>query len=123
MAFIQDMDAAYRDADLVICRAGASTVTEVAAAGVAALFIPLPNAIDDHQSANARTLVDQSAAWMIPQGQLASQEMAHWLAGISRSDLMERAGKARGHAMHGAARRAAEMVVSIRGRRPLGGSV
>jgi UDP-N-acetylglucosamine--N-acetylmuramyl-(pentapeptide) pyrophosphoryl-undecaprenol N-acetylglucosamine transferase len=122
-AFIQDMDAAYRDADLVICRAGASTVTEVAAAGVAALFIPLPNAIDDHQSANARTLVDQSAAWMIPQGQLGSQEMARWLAGISRSDLMERACKARGHAMHGAARRAAEMVGSIHRCGPLGGSL
>ncbi|MEX5538925.1 glycosyltransferase, partial [Pseudomonas syringae] len=54
--FIEDMAKAYSDADLIVCRAGALTVTEVATAGVAAVFIPLPSAVDDHQTANARFL-------------------------------------------------------------------
>ncbi len=61
-AFIDDIAAAYQWADMVICRAGAMTVSEVAAAGIPAVFIPLPNAIDDHQKANARYLSDAGAA-------------------------------------------------------------
>ena len=61
-AFIEDMAGALGDADLLICRAGAMTVSEVAAAGVAALFVPFPHAIDDHQTANARFLSDAQAA-------------------------------------------------------------
>ncbi len=72
-AFIRDMEAAYAWADLVICRAGASTVTEVAAAGLPAIFIPLPSAIDDHQTANARYLSDNDAAWLIRQADLTRQ--------------------------------------------------
>src|SRR5699024_5567267 len=64
VAFIDDMARALAWADLVICRAGAMTVSEVAAAGVAALFIPLPHAIDDHQLANARYLTDGEGAWL-----------------------------------------------------------
>jgi UDP-N-acetylglucosamine--N-acetylmuramyl-(pentapeptide) pyrophosphoryl-undecaprenol N-acetylglucosamine transferase len=60
--FIDDMASAYADADLVICRAGASTVTEIAAIGAAALFVPFPHAVDDHQTTNAKFLVDQGAA-------------------------------------------------------------
>src|SRR5690606_13771440 len=62
-AFIQDMAQAMADADIVVCRAGAMTVAEVAALGVAALFVPLPNAIDDHQTANARYLSDCRGAY------------------------------------------------------------
>lgn len=72
-AFIDDMAAAYRWADVLICRAGALTVSEVAAVGVAAIFVPLPGAIDDHQTANARVLADRDAAVLLPQNQLQQQ--------------------------------------------------
>lgn len=72
-AFIDDMAAAYRWADVLICRAGALTVSEVAAVGVAAIFVPLPGAIDDHQTANARVLADRDAAILLPQQQLQQQ--------------------------------------------------
>jgi UDP-N-acetylglucosamine--N-acetylmuramyl-(pentapeptide) pyrophosphoryl-undecaprenol N-acetylglucosamine transferase len=68
--FIEDMASAYANADLVICRAGAMTVSEISAAGVAACFVPFPHAIDDHQTANARFLSDAKAAMLIPQTQL-----------------------------------------------------
>jgi len=70
LAFIEDMPAAYRWADLIICRAGAMTVSEVAASGLPAIFVPLANAIDDHQTANARYLCDAGAALLIPQSEL-----------------------------------------------------
>ncbi len=98
-AFIDDMDKAYEWADLLICRAGASTVTEVAAAGVAALFVPLPSAIDDHQTANARYLADQQAAWLKPQSALRTESVAEFLSGISREILAQRAANARELAM------------------------
>jgi UDP-N-acetylglucosamine--N-acetylmuramyl-(pentapeptide) pyrophosphoryl-undecaprenol N-acetylglucosamine transferase len=70
VAFIDDMVAAYQWADLVICRAGAMTVSEVAAMGVPAIFIPLPSAIDDHQAANARYLTDAGAGLLLMQKDL-----------------------------------------------------
>lgn len=94
-AFIDDMDAAYADADLVVCRAGASTVTEVAAAGLAAIFIPLPSAIDDHQSANARYLSQSDAAWLVPQAATFGAEIAQLIASIDRQALQVRACRAR----------------------------
>ena len=69
-AFIDDMVAAYQWADLVICRAGAMTVSEVAAMGAPAIFIPLPGAIDDHQTANARYLTDAGAGLLLMQNDL-----------------------------------------------------
>lgn len=65
--FIDDMAGAYQWADVVVCRAGALTVAEVAASGVAAIFVPLPHAVDDHQTKNARSLADNSAGWLVPQ--------------------------------------------------------
>ncbi|WP_342806946.1 undecaprenyldiphospho-muramoylpentapeptide beta-N-acetylglucosaminyltransferase [Alteromonas sp. M12] len=70
MEFIDDMAQAYAWADVVICRAGALTVAEVAMVGVAAIFVPLPHAVDDHQTMNARALVDHHAAVLLPQPQL-----------------------------------------------------
>lgn len=78
--YIDDMAEALAWADLVICRAGASTVAEVAAAGVAAVFIPLPSAVDDHQTFNARWLSDQQAAWLMPQAELSAQALRELLA-------------------------------------------
>ncbi len=68
--FIEDMASAYEWADMIICRAGALTVAEVAASGRAAIFVPLPHAVDDHQTLNAKSLVNHQAALMIPQAQL-----------------------------------------------------
>jgi UDP-N-acetylglucosamine--N-acetylmuramyl-(pentapeptide) pyrophosphoryl-undecaprenol N-acetylglucosamine transferase len=68
--FIDDMAAAYQWADLVICRAGALTVSEIAMAATPAIFVPLPHAVDDHQTKNALYLVNRNAAKIMPQSQL-----------------------------------------------------
>lgn len=86
-AFIDDMAAAYAWADLVICRAGALTVSEVMMAGVAALFIPLPSAIDDHQTANAKHLSDAAAGLQIAQKDLTAAR----LAALLLTELADRA--------------------------------
>jgi len=75
-AFIEDMVAAYRWADLVICRSGAMTVSEVAAMGVPAIFVPLPGAIDDHQVANARFLADVGGGMILLQKDLNAESLA-----------------------------------------------
>lgn len=78
--FIEDMASAYAWADLVLCRAGALTVSELAAAGVASVLVPYPHAIDDHQAANARWLEKQGAALLLPQPQLDARGVAELLA-------------------------------------------
>jgi UDP-N-acetylglucosamine--N-acetylmuramyl-(pentapeptide) pyrophosphoryl-undecaprenol N-acetylglucosamine transferase len=93
--FIQDTAAAFADADVVIARAGASTVTELAAVGAAAILVPFPHAVDDHQTHNARFLVDAGAAWLLPQPELTAQGLATLLQGLTRSALQARAEQAR----------------------------
>ncbi|MFA7668800.1 MAG: undecaprenyldiphospho-muramoylpentapeptide beta-N-acetylglucosaminyltransferase [Burkholderiaceae bacterium] len=97
-AFIEDMAAAYAQADIVVCRAGAMTVAEIAAAGVAALFVPLPHAIDDHQTANARYLADCRGAWLVRQAEFTADWLAGWLRGLDRAALVEVAEHAHEHA-------------------------
>lgn len=86
--FIEDMATAYGEVDLVICRAGALTVTEIATVGVAAVFIPLPHAVDDHQTANARYLVDAEAALLCPQRELTPESLSDRLAPILQRDAL-----------------------------------
>lgn len=93
--FIRDTAQAFADADLVIARAGASTVTELAAVGAAAAFVPFPHAVDDHQTHNARFLVDAGAGWLLPQAELTPERLAGLLQGLDRSELQSRAAKAR----------------------------
>jgi UDP-N-acetylglucosamine--N-acetylmuramyl-(pentapeptide) pyrophosphoryl-undecaprenol N-acetylglucosamine transferase len=88
--FIDNTAQAFADADLVICRAGASTVTEVAAVGAAAVFVPFPFAVDDHQTHNARFLVDQGAGWLLPQSQMTPAALANLLQKTERSALVLR---------------------------------
>ena len=88
--FIDDTAQAFADADWVICRAGASTVTEIAAVGAAALFVPYPSAVDDHQTHNARFLVDQGAGWLIAQTELTPEHLADLLQKTERSTLLSR---------------------------------
>ncbi|PUE29282.1 undecaprenyldiphospho-muramoylpentapeptide beta-N-acetylglucosaminyltransferase [Limnohabitans sp. JirII-29] len=92
--FIDDTAQAFADADLVIARAGASTVTELAAVGVAAIYVPFPHAVDDHQTTNARFLVDAGGGWLIAQSQLAPQDLANRLQFLTRRTLLACAEKA-----------------------------
>lgn len=89
--FIDDTAQAFADADIIVCRAGASTVTEIAAIGSAAIFVPFPAAVDDHQTANARFLVDAGAAWLLPQPELSAQTLAKMLQTLDRPALLQRA--------------------------------
>ena len=86
--FIEDTAQAFADADLIICRAGASTVTEIAAVGAAALFVPFPFAVDDHQTTNAKFLVDQGGGCLIQQRDLRPEKLAHLLQKTERSTLV-----------------------------------
>lgn len=94
-AFIDDMAAEYARADLVICRAGALTVAELAAVGVASLLVPFPHAVDDHQTGNARFLADRGAAYLLPQAELDAERLAGILASLNRNRLLQMAQSAR----------------------------
>ena len=100
--FIEDTASAYAEADLVIGRAGASTVTELAAVGAASLLVPFPAAVDDHQTHNARFLVDAGAAWLEAQAGLTPDKLALLLQGLDRAQLQAMAEKARAVAKTGA---------------------
>ena len=93
--FIDDTAKAYADADLIVARAGASTVTEIAAVGAAALFVPFPSAVDDHQTTNARFLVDAGGGWLVQQTDLTPEWLADLLQKTDRSTLMEHALRAK----------------------------
>jgi len=92
--FIVDTASAFAQADLVICRAGASTVTELSAVGVAAVFVPFPHAVDDHQTSNAQFLVAAGGGWLVPQAELTAQNLADRLSELSRDSLLDVAQKA-----------------------------
>lgn len=83
-AFIKNMPAAYAEADLVICRAGALSLAEIMAVGLPAICVPLPSAIDDHQTANARFLVDAGGGWLLPEKDFTPQSLAKLLAEVAR---------------------------------------
>ncbi len=104
LPFIDDMAARYAAADVVICRAGASTVTELAAAGVASILVPLPWAVDDHQTLNARFLSARGAAMLIPQVEFTPQRLAQLLQSLARGQLLEMARAAHSAAKPDAAR-------------------
>jgi UDP-N-acetylglucosamine--N-acetylmuramyl-(pentapeptide) pyrophosphoryl-undecaprenol N-acetylglucosamine transferase len=113
VAFIDDMAAAYGDADLVICRSGAMTVAEVAAVGVAAVFVPFPYAVDDHQSTNAEFLAGQSAAVLVQQRDLSPENLADWLRSQTRETLADMAERARLLAKPEATDRVAQVCAAV----------
>jgi len=82
LPFIDDMAAAYDWSDMVLCRAGALTVSELAAAGAAAVLVPYPHAVDDHQTRNAAFLVDAGAALLLPQHDMNAENLAVLLQGL-----------------------------------------
>jgi UDP-N-acetylglucosamine--N-acetylmuramyl-(pentapeptide) pyrophosphoryl-undecaprenol N-acetylglucosamine transferase len=92
--YIEDMAAAWRDCDFAICRAGAMTVAELACAGVPAVLVPFPHAVDDHQTGNAEFLADASAAWLIQQKDLSAEKLAALIGGLDRATLAAMSDKA-----------------------------
>jgi len=114
-AFIDDMASAMSQADLMICRAGAMTVAEVAAVGLAALFVPFPHAVDDHQTDNANFLVKQDAAWLCQQSQLTVKWLAHWLSECDRTRLEQVAIRAHACAKTDAAQQIAAQCILVSG--------
>lgn len=103
LPFIDDVAGEMAKADLIICRAGASTVCEIAAVGVASMLVPFPFAVDDHQSANARYLSEAGAAWLCPQGELTPEGLAAQLQALSRQQLLAYAQRAKAQEKLGAA--------------------
>lgn len=114
-AFIGDMAKAYAWCDLVICRAGALTVSELAAAGVPAIFVPLPHAVDDHQTKNAAFLTQVGAAWLMPEHTLTASTLANALNDLlrERSALLAMANAARAQGRPNAAERVAEVCLEV----------
>ncbi|MFB6348081.1 undecaprenyldiphospho-muramoylpentapeptide beta-N-acetylglucosaminyltransferase [Moraxella sp. ZJ142] len=113
MPFIDDMAAAYAWADVIVCRAGALTVTEIQTAGVAAIFVPLPHAVDDHQTANARVLVDADAAILMPQSTLTGQTLAEIIDGLDRDTCRQMAIAARLQARDCVDKQVADVIASF----------
>lgn len=115
IAFIDDMAARYEWADLVVCRGGALTVAELAAVGLGAIIIPLPGAIADEQSANAKFLLDAGAAIVMDQSELVSEgrPLAGLLAALTRSDAQTMARAARAVGRRDAAERVAEVCLEL----------
>jgi UDP-N-acetylglucosamine--N-acetylmuramyl-(pentapeptide) pyrophosphoryl-undecaprenol N-acetylglucosamine transferase len=107
--FIEDVAKAMAEADLVICRAGALTVAELACAGVASVLVPYPFAVDDHQTGNARFLADAGAAILLPQTRLNADSLAELLGNTSRGQLADMAVKARARAIPDATERLARV--------------
>jgi UDP-N-acetylglucosamine--N-acetylmuramyl-(pentapeptide) pyrophosphoryl-undecaprenol N-acetylglucosamine transferase len=107
------MAQAYADADVAICRAGAITVAELAAVGVASILVPFPFAVDDHQTTNARYLADAGAAILIQQRDLTAEELAETLRGLTRDRLLDMAEKARALGKPEATRAVAEACMEL----------
>jgi UDP-N-acetylglucosamine--N-acetylmuramyl-(pentapeptide) pyrophosphoryl-undecaprenol N-acetylglucosamine transferase len=113
IAFIDDMARRYAEADLVICRAGAVTVAELSAGGMASVLVPFPHAVDDHQTANARFLADRGAAILLPQSQMSPEGLASLLRSLDRAKLLDMARKARALGKPDAARVVAQRCMEL----------
>ena len=111
--FLEDMAHYYAQADVVICRAGALTIAELAAAGVASILVPFPFAVDDHQTGNARFLSERGAAILLQQSELMPQHLADLLQDITRVRALVMAQAARAAAQPAAAQRVAEACMEL----------
>ncbi len=111
--FIDDMKAAYEWADVVICRAGAMTISELATAGVPAILIPFPSAVDDHQTKNAQVLAKAKAAWLVPQSQLTAQRLADILKNANSDKLRQMSLKALLHSHQNATQKVGDICIEV----------
>lgn len=114
-AFLDDMANQYANADVVICRAGALTIAELAAAGVASVLVPFPYAVDDHQTYNARFLSEQGAAVLLPQTELNAEKLVQLLREMTREKLLAMAQAARNLAKPDATQQVAQICVALAG--------
>jgi len=113
LPFIDDMARRYAEADVVICRSGATTVAELAAVGVASVLVPFPHAADDHQVDNARVLADAGAAVLMLQHELTVERLAAWIGAATRVQLLAMAQAARGLRRAGATARVADVCIEL----------
>jgi UDP-N-acetylglucosamine--N-acetylmuramyl-(pentapeptide) pyrophosphoryl-undecaprenol N-acetylglucosamine transferase len=113
VAFIDDMARRYAEADLVVCRAGAVTIAELSAGGMASILVPFPHAVDDHQTANARFLAARGAAVLIQQRDLTPEKLAALIRAMDRTKLLDMAKKARALGKPDAARVVAQRCMEI----------
>jgi UDP-N-acetylglucosamine--N-acetylmuramyl-(pentapeptide) pyrophosphoryl-undecaprenol N-acetylglucosamine transferase len=113
VAFIDDMARRYAAADLVICRAGAMTIAELAAGGMPSILVPFPHAVDDHQTANARFLADRGAAILVQQKDLSAERLAALIESLDRPKLLDMAKKARALGKPDAAKVVAQRCMEI----------
>jgi UDP-N-acetylglucosamine--N-acetylmuramyl-(pentapeptide) pyrophosphoryl-undecaprenol N-acetylglucosamine transferase len=113
VAFVDDMARRYAEADLVICRAGAVTIAELSAGGMASVLVPFPHAVDDHQTANARFLADRGAAILLPQSELTAEQLAQLIRSLDRPALLRMAQNARGLGKPDAARLVAQRCMEL----------
>ena len=113
LSFIENMAERYAEADLVICRAGAMTIAELAAGGMASVLVPFPHAVDDHQTANARFLADRGAAILLSQDRLSPESLAALIRSLDRGALLEMAKKARALGKPDAARVVADRCMAL----------
>ena len=113
VAFIDDMARRYAEADLVICRAGAVTIAELSAGGMASILVPFPHAVDDHQTANARFLAERGAAMLLPQPELSAERLAALIGVLDRPALLEMAQNARALGKPDAARVVAQRCMDL----------
>ncbi|MEJ1958095.1 MAG: undecaprenyldiphospho-muramoylpentapeptide beta-N-acetylglucosaminyltransferase [Nitrosomonadales bacterium] len=111
--FLDDIAFFYDQTDLVICRAGALTVAELAAAGLASILIPFPFAVDDHQTGNAHFLSDRGAAILLPQKDMTPQILANLLQDMTHERALEMALAARAAAKSGSAQRVAQVCAEV----------
>lgn len=114
-AFIDDMAEAYQWADVVICRAGAMTVSELAMAGVASVLVPYPYAVDDHQTANARFLADKEAAVLLPQEQMSAERLKTIILKFNREKILQMSEAAKNVSKPEAANKVAELCMQAGG--------
>jgi UDP-N-acetylglucosamine--N-acetylmuramyl-(pentapeptide) pyrophosphoryl-undecaprenol N-acetylglucosamine transferase len=113
VAFIDDMARRYAEADLVICRAGAVTIAELSAGGMASVLVPFPHAVDDHQTANARFLAERGAAILLPQSELSAERLAGLIRSMDRATLLQMARNARALGKPEAARVVAQRCMEL----------
>ena len=113
VAFLDDVAAELVNADLVVCRAGATSLAELTAAGVGAILVPFPHAIDDHQTRNARVLERSGAAIVLPQAELTPERLAGLLRSLGRQQLLEMARNARLLGRPDAAEKVADVCVAL----------
>jgi UDP-N-acetylglucosamine--N-acetylmuramyl-(pentapeptide) pyrophosphoryl-undecaprenol N-acetylglucosamine transferase len=112
--FLDNMAQSFADADLVVCRSGASTVAEIAASGKCALFVPFPGAADDHQLRNAELLEKAGAALLVPESELSAERFMDEVTALLKSPqrMAEMGAKARSLAHPDAAAHIAAMAIS-----------